>query len=446
MINKVAISDIKIPTRKRGLSEDKVKELAESIKELGLLQPIIISEDKVLISGLHRIEACKLLGWSEIPCIVKSYNQLDKELAEIDENLVRAELSVLERAEALKRRKEIYEVKYPETKPEIKRKSGLKQFRAEIVSPRSTFSEDTAQKLGVSSRTIRHEVQIAEKIDNQVKEKIKDTELADNKKELLLLARLEPEKQRQVVDKIAKGEAKEVSKALLLVKMEKYKKIGEQAPIPTNITLLEGDCLEKLKEIPDHSIDCVITDPPYGTTDREWDIKDIDFQKKWLKAVKPKLKNSFHMFIFFDSRRMYDMYQIISEFFKVKNTLIWVRKNISMGRVVKDNFISAYEVIFFISQNKDLNFPADWGSERFNVFEYAVPQSNFKDTKLHPTQKPLELIKILVEVGSYPGETILDLFAGSGVVGLACKELKRNCILIEQDKEYIKIAKGRLNE
>jgi len=99
-------------------------------------------------------------------------------------------LTALGRAEALKRRKEIYEAKYPETKPEIKRKSGLKQFRDEIVSPRSTFSEDTAQKIGLSQRTIQHEIQIAEKIDSQVKEKIKDTELADNKKELLLLARL----------------------------------------------------------------------------------------------------------------------------------------------------------------------------------------------------------------------------------------------------------------
>jgi len=231
MINKVAISDIKIPTRKRGLSEDKVKELAESIKELGLLQPIIISEDKVLISGLHRIEACKLLGWSEIPCIVKSYNQLDKELAEIDENLVRAELSVLERAEALKRRKEIYEVKYPETKKYSSERMKKIRQKEKISICQKSFSEDTAQKLGVSSRTIRHEVQIAEKIDSQVKEKIKDTELADNKEELLLLARLEPEKQRQVVDKIAKGEAQRVKDAIRKIKVEELEKKGNN-PLP----------------------------------------------------------------------------------------------------------------------------------------------------------------------------------------------------------------------
>ncbi|WP_430349986.1 ParB N-terminal domain-containing protein [Thermoanaerobacterium thermosaccharolyticum] len=79
------------------------------MKEIKLLQPIIITENNELVSGLHRLETAKMLGWSEIECITISCNDIDRELAEIDKNLIRAELTVLERAEHLKRRKELYE-------------------------------------------------------------------------------------------------------------------------------------------------------------------------------------------------------------------------------------------------------------------------------------------------------------------------------------------------
>lgn len=103
----------------------------------------------------------------------------------------------LERAEHLKRRKEIYEAKYPEAKAEERKKANLKQYRSEIISPRNSFTTDTAAKLGVSLRTVQQEVQIAEKLAPEVKEIIAETELADSKKDLLMLARMEPEKQKR---------------------------------------------------------------------------------------------------------------------------------------------------------------------------------------------------------------------------------------------------------
>lgn len=210
---KCLIGEITVPSqRKRLLVKDKVKELAESIREIGLLQPIVITPQKVLVSGLHRLEACKLLGWQEVDYVEKDYSELDAELAEIDENLIRAELTVLERGEHFKRRKEIYEAKNPEAKKGGDRGNqytGGKPRQSEIVS----FSHDTAAKLGVSSRTVQQEVQIAEKLTSEIKEAIKGTELEDSKKDLLMLARLEPEKQRKVVEKIITGEAKKVIEA-----------------------------------------------------------------------------------------------------------------------------------------------------------------------------------------------------------------------------------------
>jgi len=93
-------------------------------------------------------------------------------------------------AEALKRRKEIYEAKYPEAKKDSSER--MKKIRRgdKLSLCQKSFTEDTANKIGLSQRTIQRDIQIAEKIDSQVKDKIRNTEQADNKKELLLLARL----------------------------------------------------------------------------------------------------------------------------------------------------------------------------------------------------------------------------------------------------------------
>ena len=203
------------------------------------------------------------------------------------------------------------------------------------------------------------------------------------------------------------------------------------------ITHLEGDCLELLKTIPDNSVDVLLTDPPYSVMDDyEWDKKSTDFYHQWLSLVKPKLKDHHTGFIFFDARRLYEFESILRHYFPIQNRVIWIRKNMSMGRVVKNRFISSYEVIFYFG-NRELDLPKNWGAERFDSCEYAVPQSNFNDKKLHPTQKPINLILHLIKVGSHPGDVVLDCFAGSGVVGRACKIIgNRKSILIEKEPEY----------
>lgn len=212
------------------------------------------------------------------------------------------------------------------------------------------------------------------------------------------------------------------------------------------ITHLEGDCLELLKDIPDNSVDALLTDPPYSVMeDYEWDKKDTEFYHQWLSILKPKFKNRHSGFIFFDSRRIYEFEGILRDYFPITNRIIWIRKNMSMGRVIKNSFISSYEVIFYFG-NRELDLPKDWGPERFDSCEFAVPQSNFSDKKLHPTQKPINLIIQLVKVGSHPGDLVLDCFAGSGVVGRACQIIgNRKCILMEKEPEYNELIKRVAN-
>ena len=102
----VFIGEIQIKEGRRRLDRSHVQELADSIRQLGLLNPITIDRENCLIAGLHRLEAAKMLGWPEIECTVSSLDGLQAELAEIDENIVRSGLSALEYGEALLRRKE----------------------------------------------------------------------------------------------------------------------------------------------------------------------------------------------------------------------------------------------------------------------------------------------------------------------------------------------------
>lgn len=92
---------------RRKVDAGKVSELAESIKTVGLINPITVTADKELVAGAHRLEACKSLGWSEIECLVFDGTDFQKELAEIDENLVRLELDPISIGELAIRRDEI---------------------------------------------------------------------------------------------------------------------------------------------------------------------------------------------------------------------------------------------------------------------------------------------------------------------------------------------------
>lgn len=221
----------------------------------------------------------------------------------------------------------------------------------------------------------------------------------------------------------------------------------EMPQVQGKVRFLEGDFFDRIKDVGDNSVDLLLVDPPYGVMkDYKWDEVDLDFLDKWIDAVCPKLKQEYLGFIFCDSRRQYEFETIIKKYFEVKNKIAWVRRNMSMGRGVKDRFISAYETVFYFG-NKNLNLPEQWGKERFDMKEYAVPQSNFsgQDKKLVATQKPYGLIKELVGVGSEPGQLVLDPFAGSGTTGVACAELGRGCILIENNSEYIGIIKDRID-
>ena len=123
---RININEIKVNSDRRKASKDDIQKLADSIAEVGMMNPITVDADRNLIAGLHRMEAAKLLGWSEIECTVCELDELHAELAEIDENYIRANLTPLETSRLLFRRKEIYETLHPETKAGAAQGNGIR--------------------------------------------------------------------------------------------------------------------------------------------------------------------------------------------------------------------------------------------------------------------------------------------------------------------------------
>ena len=172
---KIAISEIKINPGRREASTSGIDELARSIFEVGLLNLITFSKDHTLIAGLHRLEAVKRLGWTDIECTVYGLEGLQAKLAEIDENVVRTALSTIEYGELLERRKEIYESLHPETKAGLSQAAGMNRAVGKHVSGKmsptsKSFARDTAEKLGVSARTVERTMQTMKGLTEETRE------------------------------------------------------------------------------------------------------------------------------------------------------------------------------------------------------------------------------------------------------------------------------------
>ncbi len=245
--------------------------------------------------------------------------------------------------------------------------------------------------------------------------------------------------------------------------------------------MINGDCLEVMKKLIEQGIkvDAIITDPPYGTTACKWD-SIIPFDEMWErlnKLIKPNgaivlfgsepfssalrmsnIKNYKYDWVWVKNRKTgftnakkmpMRCVENIHIFYKSLPTynpqgLIRINKKVKNGISVGGNTLRT-----------DIKESAEKGSLRTEGKEYVQEFTNYpnqvinikSETKtVHPTQKPVALMEYLIKTYTNENETVLDFTMGSGTTGVACKNLNRNFIGIELDKEYFKIAEKRINE
>lgn len=237
-----------------------------------------------------------------------------------------------------------------------------------------------------------------------------------------------------------------------------------------NLWLMQGDCLERMKEIPDGSVDAVICDPPYGTTACKWDSV-IPLEPMW-EQLKRVVKPNGAVVIF--SSQPFTTALIYSKMDCFKYTMVWKKSKCGSPLTAKYKPLTKHEdVNVFSLYKKTLNYYPQMAngapySRKFTpnktnnmgfgisgvqtdnkgtrhpttVLDY--PQKWRRQDQIHPTQKPVELMEFLVKSFTQEGETVLDFTMGSGTTGVACLNTGRKFIGIEMDKSYFNVAKERI--
>ena len=238
---------------------------------------------------------------------------------------------------------------------------------------------------------------------------------------------------------------------------------------------MHGDCLELMKDIPDNSIDMVLTDPPYGTTACKWDSV-IDLELMW-EQLKRITKDNGATCLF--GSEPFSSALRLSNVKNYKYDWVWDKVTARGHLVAKKRPMQQTEIISVFQAKKAHNYypqmidrPKDkievrktreysrteiMGGEKSvlkeKVYDQWYPKNiiqvsnaNSSNKSVHPTQKPVVLLEYLIKTYTLENETVLDFTMGSGSTGVAAKNLNRNFIGIESDKEYFKIAKQRIKD
>jgi len=466
IIKNIQISTIKIKRSRRAINKEKVRQIADSIALLGLLHPICINKERYLVAGRHRVEAFKLLGRKTIPAI-SIEKGIKADLVEIDENLIRHDLTILERAEQLQKRKALYQELYPEPIKGGPGRGHREKQRNHFVP----FSSDTASKVGVSRRSVEQDVQIAKNISKIVKRMIKNIDLADNKNELLKLARLDHKTQHKVVKLYLKNDgmtiddiAKELSLKDKIKKAERERKNilkkGAISTLPDDIQIHRGDSRKLFPKIyqslkKKYGADnlLVLFDPPYNIQFDGYDgyidnlpdtqyikmmkmfkglpLAVIQYPEEMMSLIYPALGKPDEVLSWCYNTNIHKAFRLINiynaepDFTRIRQPY----KNPTDKRVQKRIKVGSSGAALY-----------DWFSD-IQLVKNVSRQKAF-----HPCQVPIELMERLILLLGDEDTVVIDPYMGVGTTGLACQKLNRRFVGIEVSKNYYDIAKYRLSQ
>ena len=246
----------------------------------------------------------------------------------------------------------------------------------------------------------------------------------------------------------------------------------------TEHKLIIGDALDKLKEIPDESIDLIFADPPYNmskkkglgwkyskhiTMQEAWDVfsKDafFEFNLKWITECHRVLKHGGSFWICGSFHNIYQLGFILqTNDVKINNSIVWFKPNAQPNITCRMFTESCEHLIWAVKNHSKTRWTFNYkdtkeliedplnpkGKQTRNVWSIPLTPKKEKWAGKHPTQKPIELLRRIILACTREGETVLDPFVGSGTTNVVAKMLNRNSIGIEKDESYAKIAKKRL--
>jgi len=234
------------------------------------------------------------------------------------------------------------------------------------------------------------------------------------------------------------------------------------------VWLMQGDCLERMQQIPSGSVDLILTDPPYGTTACKWDsVIDLTLMWEQLKRIiKPNGA------IVMTASQPFTTMLIHSNIKDFKYTWVWEKEQGVNFQLAKRQPLKVHEDVCVFYKEQCLYNPqglVDCNISKSNKGKggnlghcaseavrnsYTQTKTGYprsiqkfgRDRGLHPTQKPVALMEYLIKTYTNEGETVLDFTMGSGSTGVACRNTNRKFIGIELDSDYFRIALERISQ
>lgn len=409
-------------------------ELMESIRENGLIHPIhlrALADGRYrLVAGERRLRACALLGWKDMPFTLASevgdpnspgIKRKDK-LKELTENISRDDLEWPERCELLR---QIDELKREE-------KGSVLQGSGEGDGWKG---DDLAEMTGASRSQVYRQVKFAKDLKARPDIAEKVTHLPMN---------------------VAMRQFEQIEEG------ERVKRLAESGQITLVGDLKLGAAEDLIREVPDESVDLLLTDPPFGIGSLmdggggegatqsykkvlgEEDDGNPDYVKALMRVLAPEfkrvLKPKAHLYIFFCNEMYGALMEILSRHFIMEPVpIIWDK-----GRTTRPftgySYASSYEPVLF--GHKDPRERRLIEACRDIVTVKVVPSAK----KVHPFEKPFELLEYFIKQSTNVGDTVLDPFAGSGSTLVTAKKLGRGAIGFEKSEKNFQAAQSRLME
>ena len=416
LIKTIKIEKSNDPSSRARTDFGDIERLILSIKEHGFLHPVLVGKldepdgnyEYILICGERRIRAAVLAGLSEVPVTTRENITPDERKAmELEENLIRKDFTWMESNECLLQLHELRQRIYgPATHSPNNEGWGARQ---------------TAEILGRSLGSIGGDLKLAQ-------------DLRDH-----------PELRKKVM-KIPKMAARKIVNQY--IEADKLRALVESKGIDIGVELKLGNCCSLIDEIPDHSIDLLLTDPPFanpgivavGVSDKRYfnttesNVSDLDTMFKVYETLIPKLakklKIGAHVYIFTGMGVVYTKLMELlgkSGFLMDDLPVIWdkTRTSVPTGDF---HYMSCYEACLF--GHNGARTRTLWKPTK-NIIPVPAIAGQIR---VHPLQRPDDLLRIMIENSTSVGHTILDCFAGSGSTLKVARDLQRKAIGFELDE------------
>jgi DNA modification methylase len=451
------------------LDDAKLKDLADDIRTNGLQEPIKTYDGQIL-DGRNRFRACQIAGVTpvyqaadcesdeEALTLVMSLNLHRRHLDESQRSVVGARVLPFYEALAAEKLKAAQDAGRA-TRFAAEAKPSVEAAWTEANLPQSTkptqrfpqARQQAAAAVNVSERSVQSAKKVLAEAVPEVVAAIDAGKLAVSA--AAKLVNEAPEVQRRVADAVVSGNASNAQQAIRRVRDEDRAERAKVAEATAQkqgvklVRLVHGDAVDQTRALSE-PVHLVVTDPPYGISTHRTRAGGMDYEdgedaaiplfRELCAALVTKLHPSAHLYVFAGYSHVHTFKAILGEFFDVQdNPLIWVKDNHTMADFSR-KYPNKHEYILFARVK---------GCER--RLARCVPDVlvfGREKTTTHSAQKPTELLSLLIEQSSEPGELVFDPFAGSGSTGVAAGKLKRRCIMVEKDDKWHGIAAGRLHD